>query len=104
MIKEPLAITTIPGASSTDATTLAGTTGADTFSVSSEPSKIFIGAQKGNDRATVTGSVTDYTARMGAGHDSIRFSAGLTDSFINGNKDNDTIIVANDATTSTLEV
>ena len=40
---------------------------------------------------------------MGADHDSIRFTAGLTDSFINGNKDNDTIIVANDATTSTLE-
>ena len=102
-IKGPLAITTIPGATATDATSLVGTTGADVFSVTSSPSNVFIGALAGNDRATVTGSVSAYTVRMGADDDSIRFTAGLTDSFVNGNADDDTISVATDMTRSTLE-
>ena len=66
-----MAITTIPGASSTDKTSLIGTTGADTISSDAASLRVLSG-RDGADTLKATESATDYEVYGGKGNDSER--------------------------------
>ncbi len=87
-----MAFTTVPGASSTDATTLVGTSGIDFASIT-DNTKYFVGGQEAADTIGLSANVTGLTVRGGQGNDTLTFSAGstYTESFINTNANTDTV-------------
>jgi Ca2+-binding RTX toxin-like protein len=82
-----LAITTIPGAGSSDATTLVGTTLADTLAIASD--NLDIDLLEGADTVTSAGASTKLILDSGADGDQVTFSGALTSSTINLNTGDD---------------
>ena len=68
-----MAITTIPGSTSTDLTTLQGTELADTFAV--EDGKLYVDGLEGNDSVTASSAVDNLTIDTGSDNDRVTFSA-----------------------------
>lgn len=100
--KTLVAITTINGATASDKTSLVGTTGKDTFTVTNELDNVFIGAQAEADTATITGAASNFDAKNGKGADTMTFNDALKSSFVNGNADNDTLTVTGATTGSSV--
>lgn len=87
-----MTFTTIPGSDGA-ATTLSGTSGIDSVSITNSLiSNFFVGAKQSNDAIALTGSGTRSSATMkgGQGADTFAFNGvTLASSFLNGNKDAD---------------
>ena len=109
LLQETLAFTTINGASSTDATTFAGTSGADVIALVNQSNLYLYGAQS-NDVVTATtfnGNYNGYTMNGGAGNDAYTIGTAaatnlITASSINGNTGNDTLTVTGILSGSTV--
>jgi Ca2+-binding RTX toxin-like protein len=87
-----LTVTTLPGATASDFTSLVGTTGDDLISVVNEDALIFVGALPGDDIIDVfnfTGSVQNYLIRGGDNNDSLNSDVIFRQSTLNGNGGND---------------
>jgi Ca2+-binding RTX toxin-like protein len=99
-----LAITTLPGATATDLTTLVGTDGADVFAPSTvESNLIVVTGKKGNDSITFASSVTNSEIFAGRDNDTITISSSLESSSVSGDKGVDIITVALETFDSTLD-
>jgi Ca2+-binding RTX toxin-like protein len=91
-----LTVTTLPGATASDFTSLVGTNGDDLVSVVNENSLIFIGAQPGDDIIDVfnfTGTVQNYAIRGGDNNDFLNSAVIFRESVLNGNGGNDNYAV-----------
>ena len=73
-----MTITTLPGATSSDKTTLKGTDGADLFTIVSND--IHVDGLEGDDTAIVTSSVENITINAGADDDILDFTAEVLNS------------------------
>lgn len=89
-----MAFTTIQGSASTDAASLAGTSGVDSAVVTNQPNGLFVSADAANDFLDFSESGSGYTVLGGQGADQIVSGAVLSGASINGNQDADTIIIA----------
>ena len=103
-----MAFSTVQGSGANDATSFVGTSGVDTVQVQNTDSNILVGGQQGADVVGFTNYknlVTGYTLKGGQGNDQLTSTGQTTNiggaSFINGNKDADTITLGN-TTTSTV--
>ena len=96
-----MAIQTINGAESTDATTLLGTDAADTIAVSQENNVVVIGKAAG-DEFTFAAAAETATVKGGTGDDTVDFDKSVTSSFINGNAGADSINFESTITSTTL--
>jgi Ca2+-binding RTX toxin-like protein len=83
-----VAITTIPGASGSDLTTLQGTELADSFVLTAN--SLNIDALEGADSVTAANAVDKITASAGAGGDSLTFSGAVSGSNFDLGEGNDT--------------
>lgn len=102
-----MAFSTVPGTTSTDATSLIGTAGIDTVVLSDFSTTIWLGAQGSGDQIGFTaagGTVSSVSIRGGQGSDRVYASTNqstLEDSFINLNADADVLAIAG-ATAATI--
>ena len=85
-----MAFTTTTGAGGTS---LIGTSGVDTASLTSSTFNLYIGAQAANDVISFAGSTTNARVELGKGADLLT-AAGLETSTISGNFGNDTITIS----------
>ena len=100
----PLAITTIPGATASDLTTLKGTDGADVFAPSvKESDKVVVSGLKGDDQITFENTLTNGSIRGGRDSDTFNFSKSVESTLISGDKGLDVITVSQDVFTSTID-
>jgi len=104
-----LAFTTIQGSGANDATSFVGTSGVDTITINASTitgsGGVFAGAQQAADTINVlspSANVIDYTLRGGQGADTLAMLAftSITDSFANGNENNDTVNIASSFTST----
>ena len=93
-----MAFSTIPGAGSTDAVTLAGTSGVDSAVVSAQANGLFVNAEAAGDALTFSEPGNGYTVFGGQGGDTISSASTISGSIINGNTDADTININSIAT------
>ena len=90
-----MALTTIPGASSTDATSVLGTSGVDNIALDGSTTNLYVGAQGSADSINIgnsQSSASNYTIKGGSGIDTLSSNSQtikLKDSFVNLNKGND---------------
>ena len=83
-----MAITTIPGSTSTDLTTLR-TELADTFAV--EDGKLYVDGLEGNDTVTASSAVDNLTVDTGSDNDRVTFSAEALNTTVKLGGGNDSI-------------
>ena len=75
-----MALTTIPGASSADETSIQGTSGADDIALDSSTSNHHVSAQGAADTINIgnsQGSASNYTIKGGSGNDTLAASRKL---------------------------
>lgn len=92
-----MTVTTLPGATASDFTSLVGTTGDDLISVVNEDALIFVGALPGDDIIDVfnfTNTVQNYLVRGGDNNDTLNSPVIFRQSTLNGNGGNDSYVVA----------
>jgi Ca2+-binding RTX toxin-like protein len=87
-----LAITTQPGASSSDFTTLLGTSGNDQFALTD--SNLLIDGLAGADTVTAADTLDTIKVLGGSGNDNVTFSGALQKGFIRLDKGNDKLVVS----------
>ena len=87
-----MAITTIPGASSTDLTTLKGTELIDTFTL--DANNLYVDGLEGNDIVSSSTAIDSNTLEMGADNDVVTFSAEALTSKVNLGTGNDKLTLA----------
>jgi Ca2+-binding RTX toxin-like protein len=87
-----LAITTQPGASSSDFTTLLGTSGNDQFALTD--SNLLIDGLAGADSVTAADTLDTIKVLGGSGNDNVTFSGALQKGFIRLDKGNDKLVVS----------
>ena len=82
-----MAITTLPGASGTDFTTLVGTDGNDSFALTE--SNLYISALEGADTVTAADTLENIKFIGGTGKDTVTLSGALEQGFIRLDADDD---------------
>lgn len=102
LLQETLAFTTINGASATDATTFAGSSGVDVIAAMNTTGNFFAYGAQDDDSITATasannGQISSITVNGGAGDDTLTFIGAFADpaivsSFISMGADDDTIV------------
>jgi Ca2+-binding RTX toxin-like protein len=95
-----VAITTVPGATSSDSTTLIGSDGADLFSVTSSE-RIKVEGLTGNDTVTSTTAVDTYDVVGNEGNDTFNFVA-IDSSKLDGGDGNDIFNLSGTASAVTI--
>ena len=91
-----MAFTTLPGASTADATSFIGTDGVDSIILTNVATRIWVLAQAAADRININISTQwgNYSLRGGQGNDTITLKGTTAESLVKADRDNDIIILA----------